>query len=783
MQQMSTVQGNLATLARDYDQAQRKAGKLKSQGGKASAGKVAGASDQVDSAAQQWESQAPYVFEQLQAVDESRLNHLRDVLTQLETHEVDHVEKAKVQAESCLNSLLNVDVADEIKSWSSKRQGGSQRAPSRAEATRTPSRDERPPVPTSTSRMERRLSRHTSGSNTLAPPPVSSYNGDDRTSQRAPSFNEEKPEEKKRPRGLKRLGTVFSKRRQSMMIPSLGRTSGRHKSRLGSSTNLPEEDVPELPTPQPPAKDREGAISPAPLTARTEPPAAAEGRLQPETSPAERPVTQGATTNGVSRLQDPLVPAFTTASSSAAVQQIAQPHTQVETPTTTANETFMAPPQSAATDPITAAQREAAAAAAGGSAYSEFPDQSQQQQAFNLSIRNAPIAEEDNTANSAAMTDVANALRAQAPKRTGTLRGRRDVRNTIFVPSDQAPVFENNAQPATNASFPSVIPPPTTSPFATSPSFNQSTANSTPQPPQRPFATDDRASASDTQSIRSGRSLASTTAVAPIRHPETHTPGLSSSIIETVSATFSAGQLTRGNITGELALAYTPNPSSTAASTTDTVRLDNFPILEKVAPNPAFVHDLLGDRRGEYTIDLPMLSSKPNIAFKYQLHVPADDAATVAGRHAPLIVTPSWRIEEKQTSVIVSYALNPAFAGQDTTLHNVVLLLFLDGRASTCQSRPAGTFSREKSMIYWRFDELKLDAAPSKALARFATDGTAKQGRVEARWEMSLTPGVLGQGLGISRLEGGGDPFADGSGEWREVRGVRRAMAGSYVGL
>ena len=115
MQNMSTIQGNLASVARDVDNAHRKASKL--SGGKISANKVANATSDVEAANQQWESQAPYVFEQLQSLDETRINHLRDVLTQLETHEVDLVERNRITAESCLNALLNVDTSDEISTF------------------------------------------------------------------------------------------------------------------------------------------------------------------------------------------------------------------------------------------------------------------------------------------------------------------------------------------------------------------------------------------------------------------------------------------------------------------------------------------------------------------------------------------------------------------------------------------------------------------------------------------------------------------------------------------
>lgn len=119
MQNMSTIQGNLASVAREVDSARKKADKV--QSGRTSANKVANASSDVEHAVQQWDSQAPYVFEQLQALDESRVNHLRDVLTQLQTHEVDQVERNRVSAESCLNAILNVNTTDEISTFVARR--------------------------------------------------------------------------------------------------------------------------------------------------------------------------------------------------------------------------------------------------------------------------------------------------------------------------------------------------------------------------------------------------------------------------------------------------------------------------------------------------------------------------------------------------------------------------------------------------------------------------------------------------------------------------------------
>ena len=118
------MQGNLTAMAKEVDAANDKADRLKKKGGKAAAGKVANATSEVESANSQWTSQAPFVFEKLQAIDESRLNHLRDVLTQFQTHEVDQVERNRETAEKTLNTLLSVETADEIHTFAARTSGG-----------------------------------------------------------------------------------------------------------------------------------------------------------------------------------------------------------------------------------------------------------------------------------------------------------------------------------------------------------------------------------------------------------------------------------------------------------------------------------------------------------------------------------------------------------------------------------------------------------------------------------------------------------------------------------
>ena len=405
---------------------------------------------------------------------------------------------------------------------------------------------------------------------------------------------------------------------------------------------------------------------------------------------------------------------------------------------------------------------------------------------FKLDIRTEPIKEEDGDVQTA-LSNVANTLRAvsesyamsaafandlqqaqQIPpqRKAGTLRGRRDVRNTVFVPSPQM---------VAGSSFVNGTLAPA------SPLGSPRAASLTAEDPR----------GSDAQSIRSAHSLTSLTRTA-VRHPDLHQPGLSASIIETVSAWFAQGRVTKAIVIGELALAYNPTASS-ARPGTETIRLENFPVLEKVAPNPTFVNQVTS-RSGEYHVDLSQVS-RMSVAFKYQVHLEESNLAV----HAPIMLAPTWRIEPSQASIILNYAFNPALSSplkRSVSLRNVVVIINMENtKAISCQSKPMGHFSKEKSLVYWKLGDVTLDGyaeVPQKMLARFTTEGEAAPGNVEVRWEIEDEHSAgLGSGLGLSQAsspkEEGSDPFADestsptASGVYKEVPLVRKITSGKYV--
>ncbi|OQE18188.1 hypothetical protein PENFLA_c022G01258 [Penicillium flavigenum] len=772
MKSMPGIQSDLAGLAKNVETAQKKVDKARAKGAKG-ADKLASEIANAEEVHQQWDSRAPFVYEQLQAVDETRLNHLRDVLTQLETHEVDQVERGRQAAESCLNVLLNVETADEIKTFAARMAGtrvpATQPIPRRqTEPAETPSTIEPVSDRTATAPIQPQLSTPPTEAPLPAPPRIQ----DDEVTQLSEASErhavaQTPPVPEAQPRhtplgGLRRLGTVMN-RRKSVVVPSTGsfdRKSEKKRSPFAAfkrADSSREMQIPESPPPT--ASDRPGTSFTDQSSLRN--PSVSQDRsglAAAATMPEEHPETPR---NGAA----PEAPGL-------ANNHVSQP--QVD------SEGFTQRP--ATIDEITRAQNEAAGLDESG---------------MNLTIRDQPIFEDESQAKQA-MDDMANTLRMRAPppgirRNAGTIRGRRDVRNTVFIPSP------GNELPPSSAGSESQPP---TSPIRhmTSPSIAPSTA------------TDDH-TVSDTTSVRSGHA---THAAGAAVHPDLYESGLNASIIETVNAWFSEGNVTKSFVVGELALAN--NPTTGTAADQTRIRLDNFQVLEKVAANPHFVQEIAkdagDDKRGEYDIQLGSISRPmPTVAFKYQLHIdPSNPSA-----YCPVIFKPVWNLEETQASAIIYYTLNPSFVShtaESITLKNLVLTINLDTathdkitkqpRESVAHAISAAmypntgaTFRRKTSTVTWRIPELEVKApttpgADSKFLVRFVTSTPGpRKGTVEAKFE--LRGAESASQLGISRATSDveqkeADPFADEGREsplsaasWLGVPTTRKLIGGKYV--
>lgn len=220
-----------------------------------------------------------------------------------------------------------------------------------------------------------------------------------------------------------------------------------------------------------------------------------------------------------------------TAFSAEALQPSQTTESQASAPPQKDSEGFTIP--APANDPISEAQKEAA-----GEEADQF---------FKLNIQNTPVEEEDPEAKQAALSNVVNSLRiGPATRRAGTVRGRRDVRNTIYAPAPTSPDAAGQ--------FGSVPGLPGLPGIPGSASFASSTGSRAG--PIAALASEASVAGSDTQSVRSGNSLGS---LVHNKHPELTAPGLQSSIIESISAHFEGGEMKSASIAGEIA--FVSNPS------------------------------------------------------------------------------------------------------------------------------------------------------------------------------------------------------------------------------
>lgn len=755
---MNTISNNLATMAKTLEDARDKSDKIGKRGGKASAQKADAASSKLDSATQQWESQAPFVFESLQAFDESRINQLRDLLTQYQTHETDCAQRNQESSATALAQVLEVSTETEVQAFANKATLGKAKLPIRTSTRRSSTAG----TPTSTGPPS------TGGSAVVPPPAIQAIEPQPEREEPAPLPDRDVKESK-----LRRLGTMFGgRRRQSIhgaigMSPQKAGSFGRltNKERPGISPRASSGNLQE--------SSRLGALSEVPNLPRTPEQDVLSIKPQPR-APANGSENEN--------IMDSPIPTGVNGAQESGVmdapQTVNQPPTaqpQTSAPPTKDAEGFTIPPTM--NDPISEAQREAAG---------------DEDQPYKLNIQNKPVEDEDPEAKQAALSNVYNSLKmGPATRRQGTIRGRRDVRHTIYAPAPSSEGYTDSSP------MPGI---PGSPPFNTSPSFASSLAV---RPPAFAALASEGsvAGASDNQSVRSGNSLGSL-AHSQAKHPEMSGAGLHSSIIETVSAVFEDGVVGSASIAGEIAFVNNPSDTNELKSKPllilasenrlnfpahETIRINNFTILERIGPNRIFVQNS-PTNTDQFTLDTSHIP-KTSPAFSYRVFGSPTDLA----HSIPLVLNASWKPQGDKLGLLLQYSLNPAWKNI-ITLHNVVFVASYEGNASGAQTKPSGTHLKDRHLVYWRLGDIALSSEPQKIVCRVVgVEGVEpQQGHVEARWEYHGDK--AGSGISISRLEEGkgkakeiaeDDPFADdtASGDtWVDVPLVRKLVSGRYEG-
>jgi len=168
-------------------------------------------------------------------------------------------------------------------------------------------------------------------------------------------------------------------------------------------------------------------------------------------------------------------------------------------------------------------------------------------------------------------------------------------------------------------------------------------------------------------------------------------------------------------------------------------------------------------------------------------------------RYSPILLTPAWQVIDGQVSVILLYSLNPVFGIESLTLKNVSINVGLDltdptaSRAQSAMMAPTAgaSFRRKTSSVVWRHPEFVVKPEQDRLLVRFITQGMAKKGIVEIKFEIA---GRTASGVGVERMVAReDDPFADegenpAGGEdgttkksWAVVPSRMKVLSGRYI--
>ncbi|CAG8621881.1 8541_t:CDS:2, partial [Cetraspora pellucida] len=205
---------------------------------------------------------------------------------------------------------------------------------------------------------------------------------------------------------------------------------------------------------------------------------------------------------------------------------------------------------------------------------------------------------------------------------------------------------------------------------------------------------------------------------------QTQIHGLNASILETVNIISKGGDVIKLLVTGEISVTY--NDSIIRDNSTPIrLRINNFDTLEKAVPNTSYLSSA-SEVPGVYDLDIGLLSlagSTPVIIMKYQLRIDSQHKSAFV----PLHVTPKWKCESNQTSLVISYEVNPEFR-LSGTLTELSFIVPVDGEVKTVQSKPSGVWSVEKQRMYWQVNNADL-ATPyelKRILARFETSQTSQ---------------------------------------------------------
>lgn len=656
----------------------------------------------------QWESQAPYLLEQSEIIDESRLGYLKNSLTTFGTIEADYSDKSLKISEKILNNVLSFEPLDELAAFAAQVSKGDELQ--NANHTFVAPHGSNRATSVSES-LRNSITNHSDGFSD-----THSTGHRDESSSSTPSKLRSK------------VGSIFrsskkkNKDKGGSHLPSISDTpsSSADRSRYRNSTNSASTPTRSFNEPiEPPAPSfNTGLVSQIGQKAKPPPPPARKangfGNIPPVSASHREQNRFDAPNSPISISAPPR--------NHGPVPEEPSYDGHVDVPTTIREET-------------------------GGDERSAKP--------FRIDIKPDTIADTNRDDDDVALSEIASNLRKRNTLSGRSQRGRRDIQSTLFTNIQPASVedekFGRTSLPSSPATGPgesihtisevAETPAPTS---ATIPAVAAEVPAAAPvtnglppvaetvssPPPAAPVAADTQSLLSEGSNVPvSSAPVSAPIAGATLVHPPLPTgPGLNASIVEVVSAVVKDGNVSRAQLVGEIALNYRGD------SPYATVRVSNQKIFDYISANEEFVK-AIDSSKGLYKVSLNSIANGPeSIGFKF--------IAQSAEKFVPVDFSPIWRIEPNQSSLILAYKVADSFLRESPiVLHDLVISVPVEGgNAVSVLSKPHGIFSKAKQRIVWRFPQPVVVKAgfEERLVCRFITEGPTREAAkgIEVKFRM-----------------------------------------------
>ncbi|CAG8442936.1 4687_t:CDS:10 [Ambispora gerdemannii] len=207
----------------------------------------------------------------------------------------------------------------------------------------------------------------------------------------------------------------------------------------------------------------------------------------------------------------------------------------------------------------------------------------------------------------------------------------------------------------------------------------------------------------------------------PLPSTSKNSQGLRATISEVLNVIIKGGEVAKISVTGEISLI-----SNRTTVQPVKLKITNFSILDKAAPNSSYINPSTSGEAGEYEVNMEMLSfagGAPVVIMKYQVHIDPEHK----DEYVPIQIVPQWKCEPNKTAFAVNYQPNPNFK-LTGTLSDLSFLIPVDGEVvGKPASKPTCNWNVEKQIIVWQIGDLDLSSSEKKhLLTRFDTKNNSK---------------------------------------------------------